>query len=150
MDNKQLSEILFHVSAQTLELFTMLFLVPEDEAPVCGACSMKSASVDFTGDFSGTLFISVEDAVLTEIASNMLGLPDEPPTAVQKSDSLKEIANVICGNFLPAVAGSLPVFHIGAPAITQEPASGVLSARLFTDKGTVTVSAAIHAQAAAR
>ena len=54
----------------------------------------------------------------------MLGLmsPDELPPGVDTTDSLKEMANVICGNILPAIAGDDAVFDIGGPEITDTPA----------------------------
>ena len=54
-------------------------------------------------------------------------------------DSLCEIANVICGNTLPAVFGSRLVFHLDAPRLVNDPASLQPDAS-FTQVAQTTVS----------
>ena len=52
------------------------------------------------------------------IAANMLGEEDAPSKTLQY-DALGEIANVICGNMLPGIAGSNDVFHVSAPKMAE-------------------------------
>ena len=75
-------------------------------------------SVGFTGPFSGTLVMSMFGGLLPVIAANMLGEADTP-TVSQQQDALKEIANVICGNMLPGIAGPKEIFHVDSPQILE-------------------------------
>ncbi len=72
-----------------------------------------SVAVGFHGPLEGTLLISVYGDLLPTLAANMLG--EDEATERQQSDALGEIANVICGNLLPALAGFKAVFKLGSP-----------------------------------
>jgi CheY-specific phosphatase CheX len=47
----------------------------------------------------------------------MLGAESEEISPDQQKDALKEATNVVCGNFLPEIAGPEAVFHIDAPVL---------------------------------
>ena len=84
-------------------------LSPEQlEEPVDAA-----VSVAFRGPLSGRLILSASSKILPGLAANMLGT-DNPDEATQR-DALGELANVICGNLLPQVAGADVVFSLSAP-----------------------------------
>jgi CheY-specific phosphatase CheX len=111
----------YDVTASTLESLALMFLVPDDEAPQPRPPCNNRVAVPFTGPFDGTLTVAVSDGVMSELAANMLGIELRAIDASGRLDALKELANVICGNLLPAIAGTKPVFHIGAP-LEQPPA----------------------------
>jgi hypothetical protein len=48
----------------------------------------------------------------------VLGEEHAPSKSLQY-DALGEIANVICGNMLPGIAGSKDVFHVSAPKMAE-------------------------------
>ena len=73
-----------------------------------------AVSVGFRGPFEGRLVVRAFGGVLPTLAMNMLGEEEAPPAALQR-DALGEVANVICGNLLPAIAGSREVFRLDAP-----------------------------------
>jgi CheY-specific phosphatase CheX len=108
---------LLRVAALTFE--DLCFLFPEtdlteeqQDAPVDATVCVR-----FQGRFSGTLQMTLSGQVLPMVAANMLG--EEEATTSQQLDALGEIANIICGNFLPHVAGSHAVFHIDAPQVVD-------------------------------
>jgi CheY-specific phosphatase CheX len=77
---------------------------------------LLSFAVEFSGPFSGILTITTSERLPIILAANMLGMDDSDPDASEKpADALGEILNMICGNFLPAIAGSGPEFQINAP-----------------------------------
>ena len=143
MKTQTLDQTVYHVAAETVESLAMMFLVTADEAPACAGSTAVGVTVSFTGPFDGAVEIAADRAVLIELASNMLGL-EAPADEACGIDALKELANVICGNLLPAIAGCEPVFHIAAPTLkTDAPcADGCQpagSARLYTESGALDV-----------
>src|SRR5205814_545845 len=98
------------------------------------------AAVEFRGPFDGRLEVGVSDRLLPAVAASMLG-QDEPPPAAEQQDALRELANVICGNLLPRLAGSEPVFLLDAPRIDAAPATHPLAAEtdISFDEGSATL-----------
>jgi len=75
-----------------------------------------AVEVDFRGPFSGRLILAVSGGILPGIVANMLG-EDEAASAGSQSDALGELANVICGNVLPLVAGDRLTFDLASPRL---------------------------------
>ena len=73
-----------------------------------------AVSVAFRGPLSGRLVLRASSAILLELVTNMLG-SDEAHDCSMQHDALGELANVICGNLLPQVAGLNTVFVLSAP-----------------------------------
>ncbi len=105
---------LSRATTATFEELALLF--PEHElSPEQAAAPLDVAvSVEFRGPLRGRLVLRASSVILPSIAANMLGegASREPPL---QRDALGEIANVICGNVLPAIAGVEAVFHLSAP-----------------------------------
>ena len=86
------------------------------------------------------------DDVARAFAENMLGVSDADLAMVR--DALGEVANVVCGNLLPDLAGREAVFHLSAPepidvtdaAWCARPAVSALSASLGIDGGRADVA----------
>ena len=116
--------------AATLTFEELAFLCPtavgDDPRPDASAAHV--VSVRFRGRLRGRLELAIAPQLLPNIAMNMLGLDAPPPVQVQR-DALGEIANVICGNVLPAVAGATTVLDLAAPE-TVEATSGRESSQL--------------------
>jgi hypothetical protein len=74
------------------------------------------AGVPFWGPVSGRLEVVAAGGLLPALAANMLG-EDAPPSRETQRDALGEVANVICGNALPAIAGAAAVFRLGPPQV---------------------------------
>jgi CheY-specific phosphatase CheX len=133
-------------SANTMEAMAMMFLVPEEVASP-GDSAMTAAAVEFTGPSTGKLVVGISNNLLGELAGNMLGLMDPgETTADQQADALKELANVICGNLLPAVGGNQAIYRVGAPTLVEDDAlaggdetalAGQATLHFFDGKGEV-------------
>jgi len=69
--------------------------------------------------------------MLPILAANMLGLEKEDAATLDHQyDALKELANVLCGNLLPAIAGPEPEFDVQPPVILRDEAdSGIPEGR---------------------
>ena len=60
--------------------------------------------------------------MLAELTENMLGLDMGEETAIEtQHDAMKELANVVCGNVLPGIAGTTAVFNVAAPVLNDTP-----------------------------
>jgi hypothetical protein len=117
--NDTLEPILREVAEDTLQSLAFLFpLEPEAEVDQTGETAI--AKVNYTGPCSGCLLVTVPRSMLPPLTANMLGLPEaQAPAGEEEVDALKELANVICGNLLPAVAGREAVFRISAPEVLE-------------------------------
>ncbi len=115
---EQLNKELSRVAGESLEKLAFIFSFSEDWKDDTFPEPAAVASISFAGPFSGKLAVKISARVLVELAVNMLGIDDEetvPPD--QQYDALKEMANIICGNLLPVIAGETLVFNIDAPKI---------------------------------
>jgi CheY-specific phosphatase CheX len=78
------------------------------------------AWADLKGVIDGSVSILAQDSFLTALTTNLLGVhPDELPTPEEKSDVLREMANVIAGNFLTEAYGTDTVFDVIQPQVSQ-------------------------------
>jgi len=109
---------LYRAAILTFEDLGFMFPEPELAEENRLAEPEAAVSVEFWGPFSGKLVVTVCGGLLPALAANMLG-EEETPSASQQHDALGEIANVICGNALPAIAGPKAVFQIGSPQHIQ-------------------------------
>lgn len=106
---------LFAAAASTFEDLACLLPTDQLDETQASADPEAEARVAFTGPLSGTLLVRTHGQLLPLLAANMLGT-EAPPPALQL-DALGEIANVLCGNLLPLVAGGCPVFDLMAPEV---------------------------------
>ncbi len=122
----EINAVLENVTSETL--MNLAFLLPAeaggDGAAAPGGVALAQAqaaiaTVGFDGPQKGFLKLAVGEQLLAPLAANMLGLDGQPPTPDQQVDALKELANVICGNVLPAVRDAQSVFNVLAPQVRQ-------------------------------
>jgi CheY-specific phosphatase CheX len=111
-----MAQSLSRSTAATFEELALLFpdvaLTPEqEEAPLDVV-----VSVEFRGPLTGRLVLRASSCVLPVIAANMLGEEASRHVPLQR-DALGELANVICGNVLPAIGGVEAIFYLAAPYV---------------------------------
>lgn len=122
MATSHLEEILRQATEQTFE--ALAFLLPEEpDGPANTEAheALVQASVGFTGPQQGQVRLLVPARLMSPLATNMMGLEASEATADQQRDALGEVLNVICGNLLPAMAGSEAVFKVLAPQVPALP-----------------------------
>ena len=92
---------------------------PKEEFPVDGD-SHVHVTVSFSGDRSGLLGISTSPDLCVQLAANVLGLdPDDADSIDDASDALEELLNIVCGHFLTATFGDVPVFELSPPSVSE-------------------------------
>ncbi len=103
------------------EVFENLcFMLPSPSGvsipPDAGSLSRVILAVDFSGAGRGALHITLPDSMITSVASAMLG-EDGPLELSDQYDAVCELANIVCGNVLPLVAGERAVFDLASPRV---------------------------------
>jgi CheY-specific phosphatase CheX len=138
-------ETLAAVGKQVFEAMAFTFEMPGQEAPAGGEAMLR-ATVAFNGPVHGALVVNLPQAMLPALVANMLGEDEGAELSEQQQyDGLGELANVICGNIVQALAGPQAVFALDSPWIESTPApagppgSGatVTTARLSLESGWV-------------
>jgi CheY-specific phosphatase CheX len=153
--NSSAEKILYRKAALIFE--ELGFLMPRSDNAEISRADRTSAIVNFKGPFSGCLIVSLNSGMLSLLSSNMLG-EDDQSNALMERDSLGEIANVICGNALPAIYGFEPVFHLEAPALLEDADSVIngleykkeAEVHVSFDTGSAVVSLLVESNAPAR
>jgi hypothetical protein len=112
-----LDQELYRAAARTFE--DLAFLLPDPGEAADAPEANVWAAVDFRGPFCGRLAVGCSQDMLAPLAANMLG-EGEAPSVGQQLDALSEVANVLCGNLLPAIGGTQAVFRMGAPQVCHE------------------------------
>ena len=102
-------------STATFEALGLLLPDAEPSAEQVAAPLARGVRVRFDGPFGGALTVRVSDDVALALAANMLGVDAVDGDDRLVRDALGEVANVICGNLLPELAGRAAVFHLRAP-----------------------------------
>jgi len=86
--------------------------VPPFETPVI------NARIAFSGPCSGDLGLMIEQPLAELIGTNMLGFaPGEHLIQDMIDDAVKELLNVVCGQFITSMFGSKPVFSLNIPQV---------------------------------
>jgi CheY-specific phosphatase CheX len=109
-------ETLNSVGRDVLETVAFTIVVP-GAAEKTPDEPLVRAAVTFKGPLTGTFCLAIPAGVAPALANNMLGRDEAAPATPQESqDAVGELANIMCGNVLSAVAGPAPVFDLGSPS----------------------------------
>jgi CheY-specific phosphatase CheX len=79
-----------------------------------------AVEITFRGIFSGRLVLTVSGPILAVVVGNMLGEDESEMPREAQLDALGELANVICGNVLPEIAGDRETFSLTPPVLLAE------------------------------
>lgn len=126
MSNK-LQQALFRAAALTFEELGFTLLENTINERRQSAEEQAAVIVEFRGPLNGRLVLRLYGNLLPNLAANMVG-KEQPPMPRLQNDALGEIANVICGNMLPEIAGFKAVFQLGAPKIVSRVEAGSVMA----------------------
>ncbi|HOY62308.1 MAG TPA: chemotaxis protein CheX [bacterium] len=113
-----LDEKLRQVAQRILEDAAFVFVDggAEDAIELLNGENALSATLEFDGEFSGSMSMSASYSLAKTMAANLLGADDlDPEAESKKTDAIGELLNMVCGNLLPEIAGTSPEFKIGAP-----------------------------------
>jgi len=96
--------------------FVFTDVLDESDKPAAGEWDAEGVELTFSGHCTGTLRMWAGRGFACYAAANMLGIDEEAEGAREKGmDALKELLNIVVGNYLPEVYGDKPVFELGLP-----------------------------------
>lgn len=114
-------EILSEVFSDVLMKYAFMFgeECQKDELPENGD-SYLHARVSFYGDKSGVLGVITQKDLCFEMAANVLGIETEEENCDDEAeDTLEELINIVCGQFLTSAFGFEPVFNLFPPSVSK-------------------------------
>ena len=129
---KEMKEIMTAAIFDVVEQMFYVFLEPVGDEYSDYA---MEAAIQFTGDLKGEMSIFVSDGLAKSMVHNLLGLETRQMTKEDIEDCVKEVANMICGNFLGRL-DQTRVFDLSVPSFSQPPrktVAGSDSCRLYFD-----------------
>lgn len=90
--------------------------VNDNDYSLSGSDDFEGVSLMFDGEWSGEFHLWANSGFTAQAAANMLGIDENGDLARSKGlDAMKELLNMITGNFLTAVYGDIPKFEQGLP-----------------------------------
>lgn len=90
--------------------------ISEEDIPPLHELDLKGVSLEYQGYKSGHISLFANEEFLKYAAASMLGIDENSEDAIEKGfDSIKEILNMVVGNFLTEIYGCDPVFDMGIP-----------------------------------
>lgn len=90
-------------------------------------CSLPDSSffcstISFRGPSEGNITLCVPESISPEITANTLGIePGQDISDKMEEDTVKELTNILCGQFITEVEGTAPVFDFTPPEIRKLP-----------------------------
>lgn len=112
-------DALQNTGARVLEDWAMMLVDPAEGTQIFESSDpFYFGTVEFAGPKKGTVCIVVQDSFMDALSRNLLGLdPSVEVTDADKQDALKEMANVLTGNFLTEAFGKTDVFDVVLPLV---------------------------------
>ena len=109
---------LVQVTIQVLERFAFLMGDPPEpgDRPPAFPSPSWLVTIAFTGPRAGVIGIVVPPALAAQAAANLHGVEPSQTTEEQAVDAVKELLNIVCGNYLHEIEGNKPLFDLSSPA----------------------------------
>lgn len=114
-------DILSEVFSDVLMKYAFMFgeECQKDELPENGDGYLH-AQIGFYGHKLGTLGVITQKSLCFEMAANVLGIETEEENSDDEaSDTLEELINIVCGQFLTATFGVEPIFNLLPPSVNE-------------------------------
>jgi len=131
MSYSEYRKILQDVLSDVLEKQAFMFLEDGTDVPVEYHEEGIGAGIAFNGEKNGEINIYVSKSTAIEISANIIGEDVTDDYDINNAiDSIKEIINVVCGNFLTRLGNEDAEYNITIPnhqQISMEEWSGIIS-----------------------
>ena len=130
MDGEAFSASLQAAASSVLESTAYALIEPPDDLENTRDSSRleTGAFLRFKGAFSGVLVAMTSEKLAAALAADMVGLDDEFSGLVDRNDAMKEILNIICGEFLSYICQSQDDYSVESPIDLARPDFEALTA----------------------
>lgn len=118
MNKEEIRNIAMKVINRVLEESAFIFtdILEKGDYPDVRSWDAEGVSIEFKGEKSGVFHMWGDKNFYVCAAANMLGIDSDEPNAKKKGiDALKEILNIIVGNFITEAYGTEPIFQLALP-----------------------------------
>ena len=107
------------VISNVLQELAFMFADPgTDEDAIAPQEACLKAKISFQGPLCGDLGLVFPQSLCFEMIANILGLePEDISEPGDAEDALKELLNIVCGQFLTSAFGSGLVFDLSIPTV---------------------------------
>ena len=115
---------LLNVVSDVLQRFAFMFAeAPENPDQIWQGTYLHS-TIAFRGPGSGTISLMAPEPLCTDSAANILGVMDTSDlTPDAGEDAIKELSNVICGEFVSILYGSKVIVDLTVPVLCRTDSS---------------------------
>lgn len=147
--NEAWSDALARAVSDVFENLCFMLPAPRGSLPPqVDGVSRVVLAVDFSGAGHGSLHLVLPDSMVAVVAAAMLG-EDGPLELSEQYDAASELANIVCGNVLPLVAGERRVFDLASPRVIATHRASVAErydalAHVLLDEGLVVASLSLE------
>ncbi len=115
------------IFSEVLANLAFMFTEEEPTEPAAGGQWLE-ASIFYHGPIDGTLRLLCSTDFTVLLAANLLGIdPQDDDAETEARDAVKELMNVLCGQFVTAVHGEEHVFNLSIPQVRDIPETPDLS-----------------------
>ena len=121
-DNRKL---LSNVVADVMERFAFSFVEAEEDGDGNHATDCLWAEVSFEGPSKGAVGLVVPWSLALELAASILGMDPAELGESAGEDAVRELTNIMCGEMLPLLFGTEPVFDLSVPHMRRVKGSEV-------------------------
>ncbi|HCY87827.1 MAG TPA: chemotaxis protein CheX [Desulfobacteraceae bacterium] len=122
------TELMTQVTNSIFEVMeTMFFMTLEKpkSPPAEIGDAQKTSAITFSGEYSGTIFLSIPEGLLRTMTENLLGQDIDTLTQAHVDGTLKEALNMIAGSALTKVDNTA-YMGLGIPEIVPHPEPGTV------------------------
>ncbi|MBI1319510.1 MAG: hypothetical protein GC168_11275 [Candidatus Hydrogenedens sp.] len=109
--------IIDRVLINVLETMAFIFADPWEEIEVEELAPWLAVRLRFHGHGEGQVVLATTNRCARMLRAEVLGQDADEVTDAAAEDTVRELLNVICGNILTELYGSVPVFNLEVPEI---------------------------------
>lgn len=107
------------IFSEVLANLAFMFTDEDPGDPPAGDVWLET-TIAYSGPVSGTLRLRCTRDFSTRLAANLLGTdPGDRDAEQSASDAVKELMNILCGQFITAAHGAEEVFSLTIPEIVE-------------------------------
>lgn len=136
----QTTEILTTIFSEVLADLAFMF-TDEEPGDMTPGDRWLETTMGYRGRHTGVLRLRCTREFSMKLAANLLGLDtDDADTEHSAHDAVKELMNIVCGQFITAAFGTQELFNLTIPQVVELPEAPDLSAGDGTEESVLSAN----------